>query len=222
LLETHEITGFEALVRWQHPRQGVISPTEFIPLAEETGLIKRLGTWVLREACRQLHSWQQQSRPFLTMSVNLSSIQLSQPDLVEQVQEILQESGVAYGSLRLEITESAIIENQATAIATLRQLKALGIQLYMDDFGTGYSSLSRLHDLPIDVLKIDRSFVCQQKWDIIQAIMILSGSLKLKVIAEGVETPEELENLNRLGCTQAQGYLFSKPLDCQAAWALVK
>lgn len=222
-LETNKISGFEALVRWQHPRRGLVSPAEFIPLAEKTGLIEPLGTWVLDNACRQLYSWQQEfaCNPSLTMSVNLSSLQLSQPNLVEQVQEILQKTNLATSSLRLEITESAIMENQTNAIATLHQLKALGIQLYMDDFGTGYSSLSRLHELPIDLMKIDRSFVSQKKWDIIRAIMILASSLGLEVIAEGIETAEEVAELKRLGCKQGQGYFYSKPVDAQAAADLI-
>lgn len=222
-LDTGKITGFEALVRWQSPHRGMVSPAEFIPLAEESGLIKPLGAWVLREACRQLSSWQQQfpSNPALTMSVNLSSIQLSQPDLVEQIQQICQETSVAAGSLRLEVTESSIMENQLDAIAALKQLKAMGIQLYMDDFGTGYSSLSRLHDLPIDVLKIDRSFVQLKRWDIIWTVMILALSLGLEVIAEGVETAEQQTQLQRLGCMRGQGYFFSKPVNSEAATALI-
>lgn len=222
-LETDQITGFEVLVRWQHPQRGLISPAEFIPLAEETGLIQPLGVWVLREACYQLKSWQQQfprNSP-LTMSVNFSSKQLSQPNIVEKVEQILQETGVVSGSLRLEITESAIMENPVEASATLHQLKSLGIQLYMDDFGTGYSSLSRLHDLPIDVLKIDRVFVSQNKWNIIWTIMILALSLGLEVIVEGVETAEELAQLRMLGCKHVQGYFFSKPVNKETAEALI-
>lgn len=222
-LDTEKIVGFEALVRWQHPQRGLVSPIEFIPVAEETGLIQALGLWVLRQACQQLHSWQQQfsSHPPLTMSVNLSSLQLCQPDLVMQVEQILQATKVAPGSLRLEITESALMENQATAIGTLNQLKALGIQLYIDDFGTGYSSLSRLHELPIDVMKIDRSFVHQKKWSIISAIMILASSLGLEVIAEGVETIEEQIQLEKLGCRYLQGYFYSQPVDSEAATKLL-
>lgn len=222
-LETSEITGFEALARWQHPQRGMISPIEFIPIAEETGLIQPLGTWVLREACHQLYSWQKEfpSHVPLTMSVNISSQQLSQPNLVEQVQQILQESPVATGSLRLEITESMIMENQVTANNVLHQLKNLGIVLYIDDFGTGYSSLSRLHELPIDVMKIDRSFIKQKKWDIIWAMMILAYSLGLEVIAEGLETEEEIRSMKNLGCNLGQGYFYSQPIDAQSAGALI-
>lgn len=222
-LESSEITGFEALARWQHPQRGMISPLEFIPVAEETGLIHPLGTWVLREACRQLHFWQKEfsSHSSLTMSVNISSQQLSQPNLVEQVQQILQESPVSTGSLRLEITESTIMENQVTASNVLHQLKDLGIVLYIDDFGTGYSSLSRLHELPIDVMKIDRSFIKQKKWDIIWAMMILAYSLGLEVIAEGLETEEEITSIKKLGCNLGQGYFYSQPINAQAAAALI-
>ena len=222
-LETGRINGFEALVRWEHPQRGMISPAEFIPLAEETGLIKPLGAWVLQEAVAQLKSWQQEFpiNPPLTISVNLSSLQLSQPDLVEQVKQILQENPVIFRTLRLEITESTIMENQETAAATLRELKDLGIELYIDDFGTGYSSLSRLHELPIDVMKIDRSFVSQKKWDIIWAIMILASSLGLEVIAEGIETEAEIASLKNLGCNLGQGYFYSRPVDNLAATVLI-
>ncbi|MBD2181677.1 EAL domain-containing protein [Aerosakkonema funiforme] len=222
-LETNRITGFEALTRWRHPQRGFISPTEFIPIAEKTRLINPLGTWAIESACRQLKSWQQQfpnCQP-LTMSVNVSSIQLSQLDLVEQVQRILHETGVASSSLRLEITESTIMENPTRAIATLKQLKSLGLKLYLDDFGTGYSSLSCLHELPIDVLKIDRSFVTQKKWDLIWTIMMLAYSQKLEAIAEGVETAEQLAQLKLLGCQKAQGYFFSQPVNVEAAEALL-
>lgn len=222
-LDTDKITGFEALLRWHHPQRGMVSPTEFISVAEETGLIVPLGVSVLREACRQLHVWQEQfpCNPPLTMSVNLSSLQLSDPDLVTQVEEILLETEVAPGSLRLEITESALMENQITAVDTLNQLKNLGIKLYIDDFGTGFSSLSRLHELPVDIIKIDRSFVRQKKWNIIWAIMILAYSLGLEVIAEGVETTEELTHIKQLGCQQAQGYFYSRPVNNESAVALI-
>lgn len=222
-LETHRTIGFEALARWLHPTQGWISPTIFIPFAEQIRLIEQLGLWVLRQACRQLHLWQKQfpSHPPLTMSVNLSSLQLTRPDLVVQVERACQEAQIAPSSLRLEITESSLIENPETAIACLQKLKDMGIQLYLDDFGTGYSSLSRLQDLPIDVLKIDRSFVSQQKWEVIWSILLLAESLGLEVIAEGVETSEELEKLKLLGCKQVQGFFFSPPVDSHTATLLI-
>ncbi|MDY7016020.1 MAG: EAL domain-containing protein [Cyanobacteriota bacterium] len=222
-VKTHRITGFEALLRWKHHRRGFISPAEFIPIAEETRLIDRLGLWVLRKACLQLRQWQDEfpSYPPLTVSVNLSPVQLSQPNLSEQVRRICQETGVAAGSLRLEITESVLIENSEVAIATLRELKAMGIQLYLDDFGTGYSSLSRLYELSIDVLKIDRSFVRGQQWGIVRGIVHLASGLGLETIAEGIETPEELAQARAIGCNQLQGYLFAKPLAVEQASTFV-
>ncbi len=217
--QTCEIIGFEALIRWQHPTRGLVSPVEFIPLAEDIGLIHPIGLWVLREACRQLQTWQQQMPhyPPLSVSVNLSTLQLSQPNLVEQVDQILQQTQLPASSLRLEITESAFLENSSSAIATLERLKSLGVQLYIDDFGTGYSCLGRLQDWPIDVLKIDQTFIRTQKWNMIQAIMLLAKSLNVDVIVEGVETSEDLAQLQQLGCQYAQGYFFSHPVDATAA-----
>jgi c-di-GMP phosphodiesterase len=222
-LDTHRTIGFEALARWLHPTQGWISPTIFIPFAEQIRLIEQLGLWVLRQACRQLHLWQQQfpMNPPLTMSVNVSSLQLTRPDLAAQVERACREADIAPSSLRLEITESTFIENSEMTIACLQQLKNLGIQLYLDDFGTGYSSLSRLQDLPIDVLKIDRSFVSQQKWQVIWSILLLAESLGLEVITEGVETLEELDKLKLLGCKHVQGFFFSPPVDSHTATALI-
>ncbi|MDY6785587.1 MAG: EAL domain-containing protein [Cyanobacteriota bacterium] len=220
---TYKIAGFEALLRWRHPQRGFISPAEFIPIAEETRLIDRLGLWVLRKACLQLRQWQDRfpRHPPLSVSVNLSPVQLSQPNLSERVRRICQETGVAPGSLRLEITESVLIENSEAAIATLRELKAMGIQLYLDDFGTGYSSLSRLYELSIDVLKIDRSFVRGQQWGIIRGIVHLASGLGLETIAEGIETPEELAQAQAIGCNQLQGYLFAKPLEAERVSHLI-
>jgi EAL domain-containing protein (putative c-di-GMP-specific phosphodiesterase class I) len=223
-VKTYKITGFEALLRWQHPQRGFVPPTEFIPIAEETRLIDRLGLWVLRKACLQLRQWQQEfsSDPPLTVSVNLSPVQLLQTNLSDQVRRICQETGIAPGSLRLEITESVLIENSETAIATLRELKAMGIQLYLDDFGTGYSSLSRLYELSIDVLKIDRSFVRGQQWGIIRGIVHLASGLGLETIAEGIETPEELDQVQAIGCNQLQGYLFAQPLEAEKVVSLIR
>lgn len=227
-LETRKIIGFEALVRWQHPTRGMVSPAEFIPLAEETGLINLIDRWVLKEACFQLSAWQQifNTENPLTMSVNLSSVQLSQLGLIERLDQILRETGIAGHSLKLEITESAIMENAKAGTVMLEQLKALGVQLSIDDFGTGYSSLARLHQLPIDTLKIDRSFVSKmgddsESLEIVRTIITLAHSLEMDVIAEGVETPEESEQLRLLHCEYAQGYYFSKPVDRHVAQALL-
>lgn len=222
-METGRVIGFEALARWLHPYKGFIPPTIFIPLLEKPGLIHRLGIWILKQACQQLSLWQQQfpGSPALSMSVNLSTSQLLQADLVSQVGEILSNTGIAPNSLKLEITESTLIENHETAIAALNKLKSLGIQLYIDDFGTGYSSLARLQDLPVDALKIDRSFIQSKKWDVSEAIIVLALSLGLEVIAEGVETSEQMMALKALGCEQMQGYFFSRPVDSGDAKQLI-
>jgi len=227
-LETGRIAGFEALVRWQHPQRGLVSPAEFIPLAEETGLIIPIGQWVLREACYQMRTWQMQfpTVPPLLISVNLSVKQFSQQDLVEQIDQILRESGLDARSLKLEITESVIMENVEAATAKLSQLQALDIQLCVDDFGTGYSSLSYLHRFPINALKIDRSFVLNmgikgEKWEIVRAIAALAQNLSMDMTAEGVEVMEQLAQLKVLKCKHGQGYLFSKPVNSEVAGALI-
>ncbi len=227
-LETARLVGFEALVRWQHPERGLISPAEFIPLAEETGYILPIGHWVLEHACQQMHEWQKQApqKLPLSMSINLSGKQLAQETITEQVKQILRRTGVDPRQIKLEITESVVMENIETATDTLNQLRALGIQLSIDDFGTGYSSLSYLHRLPVNTLKIDRSFVIQmmknnENAEIVRTIVSLAKTLSMNVIAEGVETVEQLEHLQKLECNNGQGYLFAKPLKVEEAHALV-
>jgi len=219
-----ELHGFEALVRWRHPERGFVLPTDFIPLAEETGLIVPLGLNVLREACHQLRRWQQQSvlNRYLIMSVNLSGKQLMQPDLTEQIEEVLRESHLDPWHLKLEITETVVMENPALAAITLAKLRGLGVRLSIDDFGTGYSSLSYLNRFPVDTLKIDRSFVttmseADENLQIVKTIVTLAGNLGMEVIAEGVETEDQLNLLKVLKCQYAQGYLFSEPLDVMEA-----
>jgi diguanylate cyclase (GGDEF)-like protein/PAS domain S-box-containing protein len=226
-LETWRISGFEALLRWEHPDHGYISPLKFIPVAEETGLIIQIGQWVLREACQQVRLWQEQfpSDPPLSVSVNLSGKQFSQRDLIDCISQILTETGLDPGSLKIEITESAIIENIDAAAMVLKRIKALGIRVCLDDFGTGYSSLSYLHRFPIDTLKIDRSFVSRinlpKNVEIVKTILTLAGNLGMDVVAEGVETREQVLQLTGLNCEYVQGYLLSKPIDGRAMRDLI-
>ena len=227
-LETGRITGFEALVRWEHPLRGLIYPTEFIPVAEETGMIICIGQWVLHEACRQMHTWHSQfpTTPPLTISVNLSGKQVTQPDLIKEINQVLQNTRLDARNLKLEITESVVIDNTESATAMLSQLRALDIDLQMDDFGTGYSSLSYLHRLPINTLKIDRSFISNigirgENLQIVRAIVTLAHSLNMNVTAEGIETVEKLAQLKALQCDYGQGYYFSQPLDSEAITVLL-
>jgi diguanylate cyclase (GGDEF)-like protein/PAS domain S-box-containing protein len=227
-LETGRVSSLEALVRWRHPERGIVGPGDFIPVAEETGLILPLGQWVLNEACRQMREWQRQgvADESVTVSVNLSGRQFSQPDLIEQISLALRESGLKSANLKLEITESMVMENFDTATDMLTQLRILGVQLAIDDFGTGYSSLSYLHRFPIDTLKIDRSFVTQmtdnsENAEIVRTIVTLARSLDMAVVAEGVETVDQLRQLGELGCDYGQGYLFSRPIGAARAAELL-
>ena len=227
-LSTGKLIGFEALVRWHHPQQGFISPGEFISVAEETGFIIFLGEWVLREACRQMRQWQLQFplHSPLTISVNISGKQFSQVNFVQQIEQILLETGFDAHLLKLEITESVLMENAQSSTTMLSQIQALGIRLSIDDFGTGYSSLSYLHRLRLDTLKIDRSFVRDvdlsvEKIEIIRTIIALAWNLGMDVVAEGIETKKQLFQLRSLKCEYGQGYLFAKPLDRAAIEALL-
>lgn len=220
-LRTGEVEGAEALVRWLHPERGFISPSEFIPVAEKTGFIIPLGEWILKTACIQAQSWQTLGLPPIRIAVNLSGYQFSQPHLGELIIEILRETGLDPRYLELELTESTVMENPDAAIATLSELRSLGIQISIDDFGTGYSSLSYLGQLPFDILKIDRSFVSSLTQDaknaaITTAILQMAQSLNLKVVAEGVETEAELAFFYGHQCDQIQGYWFSPPLSASA------
>jgi diguanylate cyclase (GGDEF)-like protein/PAS domain S-box-containing protein len=227
-LETGEVTGFESLLRWQHPTRGLLTPNHFISVAEETGLIRELGWWGLGEACRCLKRWNESlaaDRQFF-MSVNLSIKQFTQPNLVENIGKLLRELGLSPESLKLEITESTVMEDPVAAVEMLQQMKALGIRLAIDDFGTGYSSLSYLHRFPLDTLKIDRSFISGiaggiNGMEIARTVMPLAQNLCLDVVAEGVETAQQVQELKKLNCKYAQGYYFSKPLSSQDAEALI-
>jgi PAS domain S-box-containing protein len=225
-LATGRIAAFEALVRWEHPQHGLVSPLEFIHLAEETGLIFGIGRWALRAACREMMAISRASGEDLTVNVNLSSRQFTQPDLVEQIQDALRESGLPPQRLKLEITESVIMENAESAIGVLHRVKELGATLGIDDFGTGYSSLSYLLRFPADTLKIDRSFMwamgdAGRHAQIVRSIVLLAHSLQMDVVAEGVETEEQRHHLRALECRYGQGYLFSRPVDAERALAMV-
>ncbi len=218
-LNSHQVVGFEALIRWHHPQRGWISPADFIPLAEQTGLIIPLGQWILETVCKQIKIWETQLMDHLplSLSVNLSSVQLNEPELVPRIIDLHQFLDQHKVQLKLEITESRLMKNTAKIIASLGQLRTAGIKISMDDFGTGYSSLSYLQYLPIDTLKIDRSFVSkiaanQEAWGIIQAIITLAHTLNLDVVAEGVETVQQMKYLQSLDCNYGQGYLFSPPI----------
>ncbi|MEM7757776.1 MAG: diguanylate cyclase [Cyanobacteria bacterium P01_A01_bin.40] len=219
-LRNNRIKGFEVLVRWRHPEKGTISPGEFIPLAEDTGLIIPLGFWVLEEACKQMYAWQIKfgSLQDWKVSVNISSKQLSLPNFVTQVKQILGNTKLDPHNLKLEITESSLVEDTKHTIAILKELKSLGIEFSLDDFGTGYSSLSYLHQFPFDTLKIDRSFVNSvgdniEKLGIVRAIVTLAHNLGMDTIAEGIETVTQLAQLKALRCEYGQGFYLSKPLD---------
>jgi EAL domain-containing protein (putative c-di-GMP-specific phosphodiesterase class I) len=227
-LQLDQVTGFEALLRWRPSGGELVPPTNFIPIAEETGLIIPIGEWVLREACKQLREWQDRfpMDPPFTISVNISGKQFSHPLLVQQIETILQETRLDARSLKLEITESVFIENGDQAGAVAEKLHNLGVQMQIDDFGTGYSSLSYLHRFPINTIKIDRSFVNRmdvknEKSDLVRTIVMLARDLGMEAIAEGIETEEQFFQLKELECQYGQGYFFSKPVSSQEAEKLL-
>jgi EAL domain-containing protein (putative c-di-GMP-specific phosphodiesterase class I) len=214
------VKGMEALIRWKHPDKGLIPPMQFIPLAEASGLIIPIGEFVIRTVCGQIKTWQKAGYKQMNIALNVSSRQFDQQNLIEIVKEALQDTLISPQCLELEITESIIMRNPEKAMRTLTELKALGIEIAIDDFGTGYSSLSYLKQLPLDFLKIDQSFVKNLASDprdqaIIRAIIAMAHSLNLKTIAEGVETEEQLSFLQKHGCDEIQGYLFSRPLPAE-------
>jgi predicted signal transduction protein with EAL and GGDEF domain len=217
------ITGFEALVRWQRPGFGLVMPGGFISAAEDTGLILWIGEWILQEACRQICVWNARfpGTPPFTMAVNISAMQFAQANLVSQIAQVLSETGLAPEALRLELTESVTMRDEERTTRILSELRNLGVRLCIDDFGTGYSSLSYLRRFALDILKIDRSFVTDmlinsESHEIVRTILSLGKNLRMKVVAEGVETLEQMTLLRSLGCEFAQGYLFSRPLDSAA------
>ena len=227
-LSTGAITGFEALARWRHPERGLISPVEFIPVAEDTGLIRQLGRIILTESCRRMADWQSRlgAKAPSIMCVNVSSRQLAQLDLADEIEAVMRETGLESSWLKLEITESAFITDVWAAEATLRRMQGLGVEWSLDDFGTGYSSLSYLHRLQADTVKVDRSFVSRMGADrhgseMVRAIVALAHNLGMDVVAEGVETAAQLSQLLAIGCEYAQGFYFSEPVGAAAAEALI-
>jgi len=226
-LRTGEITGAEALIRWTHPTRGPVSPAQFIPVAEDCGLILPIGQWVLREACKQAREWVAAGLPLATMAVNISSMEFRDDNFLQSVFAILKETGLDPKSLELELTESVLMKRAESAASVLKTLRARGVQIAVDDFGTGYSSLSYLRKFPIDALKIDQSFVRQittarDDTTIVTAVISMGRSLKLRVVAEGVETQEELDFLRAHQCDEAQGYFFSRPVVAEQFAKLLK
>ncbi|MFO0954664.1 MAG: EAL domain-containing protein, partial [Isosphaeraceae bacterium] len=225
-IETRRVVGFEALVRWEHPERGLVSPGEFIPAAEESGLIIPLDLWVFKEACRQMRAWHSMfiEAPPLILSVNLSCKQFGQPDLIDKLDQVIEETGIDPSCLKIEVTESMIMSQPEAAADKLRQMKERGVSLSMDDFGTGYSSLSYLHKFPFNVLKIDRSFVGRigpggENSEIVSTIIALAHNLNMHVVAEGVESEHQCDQLLALSCEFGQGYFFSRPLRAKDAEA---
>jgi diguanylate cyclase (GGDEF)-like protein len=225
-LDSGKLIGFEALIRWNHPARGLLSPADFLPVAEESGLIIPIGYWVLQEACSQVCRWQENfnTEQPLSINVNISLKQFTQADFIPQVQRVLAETGLDPSRLHLEITESVLIDNTASARETFEALNKMGIQLQVDDFGTGYSSLSYLHQFPIHSIKIDRSFIREivqgeKNHDLVRTMVMMAGNMGMDSIAEGVETDEQMQILKDLGCKYGQGYLIARPMGSEPARA---
>ena len=228
-LASRRIVGLEALIRWQHPERGVIPPMDFIPLAEETGLILPIGDWGLSEACNQIQKWcrEDPERAAPRVCVNLSARQFAREGLADHVEQLLRQSGISSRQLGLEMTESSLIPDAATALEVLGSLRRLGVSLPMDDFGTGYSSLHHLHSLPFDVLKIDRSFIARmtegdQPLQIVRTIVELARVMGMDVVAEGIETREQYNMLRQLGCRYGQGFLFARPAPAETVSRMLR
>jgi EAL domain-containing protein (putative c-di-GMP-specific phosphodiesterase class I) len=229
-LATNRICGFEALLRWKHPTLGMIGPSEFIPVAEDSGMIRQIGLWVLGEACRQIKKWRDEwpDRPPLDVAVNVSPVQLRDPELVGQIHAILAETQLDPSALQIEVTESSIFENIDEARRVLMSLKSLGVGLKLDDFATGYSSLRHLYSLPFDSIKIDRSFTVDlgspgsELRELVRTIMSMAQNLSLGVIAEGIENKVGANALRELGCRYAQGYYFSQAVEPAAIEGLLR
>jgi EAL domain-containing protein (putative c-di-GMP-specific phosphodiesterase class I) len=226
-LRTGAINGAEALIRWTHPARGLVSPAQFIPIAEECGLILPIGKWVLHQACMQARQWVHAGLPMITMAVNISAMEFRDDNFLDGVFAVLQETGLDPRSLELELTERVLITRPESTASVLQTLRTRGVQIAVDDFGTGYSSLSYLTKFPIDALKIDQSFVRQitdtpAETSIVTAVISMGRSLKLRVVAEGVETQEELAFLHAHHCDEAQGYFFSRPIAPQQFAKLLK
>ena len=224
---TKQIHSVEALIRWRHPVHGLVPPDQFIPLAEESGLIVSIGEWVLREACRQVRAWQDRGLPVMRVAVNVSALQFRRLDLVETVRRALSDAGLDARYLEIELTETALMTHPEESVEILERLSRMGVIVSVDDFGTGYSSMSYLRRFPIDKLKIDRSFInhlmtSADDASIVRAIISLAHGLRLKVVAEGVETAEQVACLQKLGCDQFQGFYFSRPVTAMAFEELMR
>jgi EAL domain-containing protein (putative c-di-GMP-specific phosphodiesterase class I) len=225
-LETNHIVGFEALLRWQHPELGLIVPDKFIPIAEENGMIIPIGRWVLRDACKTAAAWGRRHVRDFTMAVNLSARQLTSPELLDDVEQALHDAGLAPSALVLEMTETSLVQDAPLAAARLHQLRALGVRLAIDDFGTGYSSLSYLRQFPVDILKIDRSFIATITQDdrapaIVRGLLDLAATLGLDTVAEGIELDVQHQHLREGRCAFGQGFLFARPMTSEQAHALL-